>query len=98
MPHRVERLLNLTIYDHGSVSQKVRTRIAKDGWHPMRLEACSADALITTNPQYQFPKTMYNRDVGLDGNLIRADRVAYGKSGTVIAKTRCSLCARKRVE
>ena len=64
----------------------------------MRLEACSVDALITTNPQYQFPKTMYNRDAGLDVNLIGVDRAAYGKSGTIIAKTRCSLCARKRVE
>ena len=49
----------------------------------MRLEACSVDALITTNPQYQFPKTMYNRDVGLDVDLIGVDRAAaavHGKS------------------
>ena len=49
----------------------------------MRLGTCNVDALITTNPHYQVPKTMYNRDVGLDVNLIGVGRAAaavYGKS------------------
>ena len=37
----------------------------------MHMEACNVDALITTNPQYQVPKTVCNRDVGLDVDLNR---------------------------
>ena len=49
----------------------------------MRLEACNLDALITTNPEYQVPKTVCNRDVGLDVDLVGVDRAAaavHGKS------------------
>ena len=38
--------------------------------------------ILTTNPQYQVPKTMYNRDVGLDVDFVGVDRTAvavYGK-------------------
>ena len=34
--------------------------------------------LLTTNPQYQVPKTMYNRDVGLDADLVGVDRGGGG--------------------
>jgi hypothetical protein len=47
------------------------------------MEACNVDALITTNPQYQVPKTVCNRDVGLDVDLVGVDRAAaavHGKS------------------